>query len=256
MSALLAVRGATTAFAGRKILDHVSLEVSRGEIVALLGANGAGKTTLMRAALGLQTLAEGEALLGGEPVARLSAAARARRAAYLPQRPESAWALRVENLVALGRFAHGAAPERLGEADKHAVERALHACALLDLRGRAVTEISGGEAMRAHLARVLAQEAPLLMLDEPTASLDPAQSVAMAEILRAHASAGGGILFTSHDVALAARFADRVALMHKGRIIAEGAPLEALSPEALRQAYGRAGYVERREGAIVAWFGD
>lgn len=254
MSALLSLTQLEVALGGQRVVDGVSLTVARGEIVALLGANGAGKTTLMRAGLGLVAPAAGEVRLGGADPQRLSPRQRALRAAYLPQRPQAIWPVSVENLVALGRFAYGVAPNRLRAEDQTAVDAALEACALTLLRARRMDEISGGEKARAHLARALAQSAPLLVLDEPSAGLDPAQALGVAEILRAHASGGGGVVFSTHDVALAARVADRVLLLHQGRALAEGAPGLALTPDALEVAYGRKGRLERIGGGFAALF--
>ena len=253
MSALLELENVSVALAKRTVLESISLAMQSGEVVALLGANGAGKTTLMRASLGLVPH-QGQIALGGDDPRRLSATQRALRAAYLPQRPQSIWPISVEDLVALGRFAHGAAPDRLAEVDKRAVDAALEACALTALRARRMDEISGGEKARAHLARALAQHAPLLMLDEPTAGLDPAQALGVGEVLRAHARQGGAVLISTHDIALAASIAERVVLINRGRIIAEGAPERALTPEALEAAYGRKGRIERVGDAFVALF--
>lgn len=238
----------------RRAIDDVSLAVQPGEIVALLGPNGAGKTTLMRAALGFAPLAAGEARVGGDDPRRLTSRARALRAAYLPQRPHTVWPVTVEALVALGRFAHGAAPDRLAHRDRTAVDSALAMCALTPLRARRMDQISGGEKARAHLARALAQQAPVLVLDEPGAGLDPAQALTMGEILRARRSEGAAILLSTHDVGLAASIADRVALLREGRMIAEGAPNVALTPEALRTAYGKPGELVRVGDGYAAAF--
>jgi len=254
MSALLELAGVCVALSGKAAVSNVSLSIGVGEIIALLGPNGAGKTTLMRAALGFVSVSEGSANLSGENPARLSARQRALRAAYLPQRPQAIWPVSVERLVALGRYAHGAAPDRLSERDQVAVDAALIACSLTELRSRAMDQISGGEKARTHLARALAQQAPLLMLDEPTAGLDPAQTIAVGEILRAHAAGGGAVLFSTHDVALAARIAHRVLLLRDGRALSEGAPDAALTPEALFQVYGRDARIERIDGDVVAVF--
>ncbi|MEJ0058755.1 MAG: ABC transporter ATP-binding protein [Terricaulis sp.] len=253
MSALLELSDLGVALGGRTVVERVSLCIAPGEIVALLGPNGAGKTSLLRGALGLVGRS-GEARLGGDDPALMSARQRALRAAYLPQRPQAIWPVAVESLVALGRFAYGAAPDRLRESDQKAVDAALEACALTGLRARRMDEISGGEKARAHLARALAQGAPLLMLDEPTAGLDPAQALGVADILRAHATRGGAALFSTHDIALAARVARRVLLLRDGRVIADGAPREALTPEALERAYGRKGRLGEIGGASVAVF--
>jgi iron complex transport system ATP-binding protein len=184
----------------------------------------------------------------------LSATQRALKVAYLPQRPQSIWPVSVENLVALGRYAHGAAPDRLGARDQAAVDAALAACALTALRARPMDEVSGGERARAHLARALAQQAPLLMLDEPTAGLDPAQTLGVAEILRAHARQGGGVVFSTHDIALAASTADKILLLREGETIAAGDAERALSSAALERAYGRPGELVRVGDAYVATF--
>jgi iron complex transport system ATP-binding protein len=253
MSALLELTAVSVLLGGRVVVGEVSLAIQPGEIIALLGANGAGKTTLLRASLGLAPVEFGTVrLMGSDPVL-LSARHRALRAAYLPQRPQAIWPVSVEHLVALGRYAHGAAPDRLGERDQAAVDEALEACALTALRKRRMDEISGGEKARAHLARALAQRAPLLVLDEPTAGLDPAQALGVAEIMQARA-ADGAVLFSTHDVALAARVAQRVLLLEQGHVIAEGPPLEALTPEALATAYGRAGRLEQFGGVVAAVF--
>ncbi len=254
MTVLLEVTNAVVELGGRRVVDGVSLSVDRGEIVALLGPNGAGKSSLVRAALGLIELKEGRTRLYGADPALMAPDLRARRAAYLPQKPEAAWPLSVEALAALGRYAHGGAPERMSADDVAAVEAALVACGLGALRKRRLDEISGGERVRAHLARTLAHAAPLLVLDEPTAGLDPAQTLAVADILRAQAGADGAVLFSTHDIALAARAAGRVVLMRAGRVIAAGAPRDALTQSALQDAYGRPGRLIGEGAAIAAVF--
>lgn len=252
MSALLTLQGVSVELKTQRVLQEVSLTIAAGGIVALLGPNGAGKTTLMRASLGLVPHS-GEVRLAGADPSTLSARQRALRAAYLPQRPSAIWPVSVERLVALGRFAHGAAPDRLSKRDQEAVDAAIEACRLSELRERRMDEISGGEKTRAHIARVLAQQAPLLVLDEPTAGLDPAQALSVAEILRGHAQTGG-VLFSTHDIALAARIAHRVLLLAEGRTIAQGPPETALTPAAIEAAYGRKGSLARAGSATVAVF--
>jgi iron complex transport system ATP-binding protein len=253
MSALLEFTSASVLLGARLAAADVSLIISRGDIVALLGANGAGKTTLLRAALGFAPVRFGTVKLGDTDPAFLSARQRALRAAYLPQRPQAIWPVSVEKLVALGRYAHVAAPDRLGARDQAAVDAALEACALTPLRERRMDEISGGEKARAHLARALAQQAPLLLLDEPTAGLDPAQALGVADVMRTRA-ADGAVLFSTHDVALAARVAQRVLLLHEGHVIADGPPLQALTQEKLATAYGRAGRLEKLGDGVAAVF--
>lgn len=250
---LLSLRAVSANLGKVHALAGVSLDIAPGEIIALLGPNGAGKTTLLRAALGLVSV-QGEISLSGADPAKLSARERALRAAYLPQRPQSIWPISVEALVALGRFAHGAAPDRLAGVDQAAVDSAIEVCALSALRQRRMDEISGGETARAHLARAIAQHAPLLLLDEPTAGLDPAQALGVADIIRTHAANGGAVIFSTHDIALAAETAHRAILIQAGRIIAEGAPESALTSEALQSAYGRKARLERVGESFAAIF--
>jgi iron complex transport system ATP-binding protein len=251
---ILSLTDACVDLGARRVVERVSLHIGAGEIVALLGPNGAGKTTLMRAGLGLAPLTSGQASLAGADPRTLSPRERALRAAYLPQRPQSIWPISVESLVALGRYAHGAAPERLAPRDAAAVDAALDACAMTHLRARSMDALSGGEKARAHLARALAQHAPLLVLDEPTAGLDPAQALGVADIVRAHAAQGGAVLFSTHDVALAVRAAPRVLLLRAGRTVAEGETARALTPDALEAAYGRKGRLEKIGDTYVAAF--
>lgn len=248
----LSLTNLSITLSGRRVVDSVSLNVEHGHVVALLGPNGAGKTSLMRAALGLLDY-EGSVSLGDADPRKLSARDRALRAAYLPQRPQAIWPVSVESLVALGRFAHGAAPNRLSAPDQTAVDAALEACGLTSMRTRRMDELSGGEKARAHLARALAQHAPLLVLDEPTAGLDPAQALAVVDILRVHAERGA-VLFSTHDVTLAARVADKIVLLRNGGVIAQGPPREALTPQALSDAYGREGRLEQIGDALAAVF--
>ncbi|MES1199152.1 MAG: ABC transporter ATP-binding protein [Pseudomonadota bacterium] len=253
MSALLELRDVAVALGTRRVLEGATLSVASGEIVALLGPNGAGKTSLLRAALGLVLVAQGEVRLSGADPATLPPRVRATRAAYLPQRPQAIWPVSVERLVALGRFAYGAAPDRLKPRDLAAVDAALAACQLETLCTRPMNEISGGEKARAHLARTLAQGAPLLLLDEPTAGLDPAQALGVGEILSAHAAHGAAV-FATHDVALAARIANRVVVLKEGRIIASGAPGDALTSATLQAAYGRSASVQILGAHLIATF--
>jgi iron complex transport system ATP-binding protein len=233
----------------RRVLDGVSTRVGAGELVALIGPNGAGKTTLLRAALGQAPLTAGAISIDGADPATMPAQRRARLIAYLPQARPLAWPLSVAAVTALGRFAFGASLTRPAGADAEAIARALAACRLEPLAARATDSLSGGELARVHVARALAAEAPLLLADEPTAALDPRHAFETMAILKAHCAAGAGALVTLHDLGLAARFADRVLLLHEGRLLADAPPAEALAPALLAEAFG----VQARtlDGAIV-----
>ncbi|MDX2236363.1 MAG: ABC transporter ATP-binding protein [Hyphomonadaceae bacterium] len=237
------------AIEGRVALRNASLRASPGELVAVLGANGAGKSTLLRAALGLAPRVSGAVWLDGEDPVRMSAQARARKAAYLPQTRAHAWPLRVRDAVALGRFAYGANIARLGANDAAAVDRALAACGLTDFAARRTDSLSGGETARVHVARALASEAPLLLADEPVAALDPRHAWLVMEAVAAFVRGGGAALVVLHDASLAARFAHRIVMMKQGRIIADGAPADVLTPALLAETYGVAARLAMLDGA-------
>jgi iron complex transport system ATP-binding protein len=234
----------------RNLLDAVSCHLGGGELVVLLGPNGAGKTSLLRVLLGLERPDEGLVTLGGQPVARLDPLTRARSLAYLPQQQELAWPLTVRDVVALGRYAYGAAAGRLSAEDRRAVNRALSDCELETLAARDATTLSGGEQARMHCARALAVEAPLLLADEPVAALDPLHQHRLMALLRRRADVGQGVLVVLHDVALAARYADRLLWLKSGRLLAAGGVDETLSAARLREVYDVAARVNGREVLI------
>ena len=248
---LLEIEGITVRRGPCPVLDAVSLTLRPGELTGLVGPNGAGKTTLMRAALGLIP-AEGRVTLGGTPLRYLTPRDRALRAAYLPQDREIAWPLTVEAVAALGRHPHRRPGAALSPADRAAIDRALARADATALRHRPATELSGGERARVLIARALAQEAPLLVADEPTAGLDPAHQLGLMRTFAELAAAGHGLLVSLHDLTLAARHCRRLVLMHEGRIAADGAPEAVLTPEALARVYGiTARFTRDAAGPIV-----
>ena len=243
----LAVERLCVSLGGRRVVRDVSWRLRAGELVALLGANGAGKTTVLRAVLGLTPRVSGEIRVGADDPVGMSPSARARCIAYLPQVRPLAWPVRVRDVVALGRFAYGAIPDRLGAADEEAVARALRACDLERFVERSCTTLSGGELARVHVARTLAADAPFLLADEPTAALDPLHQHQVMQLLRTGADAGRGVLVVMHDAALAARTADRLLWMADGRIVSDGAPEATLTPARLAEVYGVHSVVRRVE---------
>jgi iron complex transport system ATP-binding protein len=233
---LLTMAGVSVALGGKAVLHDVSLAVSGGELVAVVGPNGAGKTTLIRAAAGL-VRAAGSISLGADALARLPLAERARRLAYLPQGHVVHWPLPAAEVVALGRLPRSAGAD-MSEADRTAVARAMTAIGIAEYGDRSVTSLSGGERARVAVARVMATEAPLILADEPTASLDPRYQLAVMAMLRRHAEIGGGVIAVLHDLALAARFANRLVLMADGRVVADGPVATVLTAPLMAATFG------------------
>jgi iron complex transport system ATP-binding protein len=220
-----------------EIVKDASFALARGELTVLVGPNGAGKTTLMRALDGLVP-SQGTIEIEGRPLTQIPPRERARLMGYLPQGNVFYWPMPVEAIVGLGRYPHGdpfAAPT---PADTAAVNEALAATATQAFAHRAVTTLSGGERARVALARALATQAPILLVDEPTVSLDVRHQLVVMELLRKAARNGGAVLAVVHDLSLAARFADRVLVMEKGRIIAQGRPAETLDPARIAEVFG------------------
>lgn len=232
----------------KQVLAKVSLRLTSGQVTALVGANGAGKSTFLECLAGLRRPDAGRVELDAQPVLRLSTRARARRIGFLPQSPEIAWAVDVRTYVGLGRTAHTGAWGLRGE-DRAAVEAALGLTNLEALASRSILSLSGGERARALIARVLAGQPEWLLADEPLAGLDPRHVLEAADLFRRMAhDEGQGVLLTLHDLGTAMRVADRIVVLSGGRVIADGAPGEALTPAVLRQAYG----VEARVAEGVA----
>jgi iron complex transport system ATP-binding protein len=255
MTVFVTAQGVSVKLAGRLVLKDVSLALSLGRLVALVGPNGAGKTTLLRALAGLVS-ATGAIHVGGDVLSSLSLPERARRFAYLPQGHLVHWPLPTRDIVALGRYPHGATdPARLTPRDAEAVLRAMRAADVVELRARPVTELSGGERSRVALARVFAVEAPVILADEPTSSLDPRHQIEVMKTLRAAADQGTLVIVVTHDLGLAARFADTVLVLSDGRLVSQGAPTEALSEQVMGDVFRISAFraEHKREAVIVPW---
>ena len=254
---MLAAQQLNVALSGRTVLHDVSLSLPSGQLVALVGPNGAGKTTLLRALAGLVS-STGTIEVGGDHLSSLSLRERAKRFGYLPQGHLVHWPLPAKDVVALGRYPHGATdPARLSPRDEQAVLRAMQATNVVEFSERPITELSGGERSRVALARVLAVEAPIVLADEPTASLDPRYQIDVMINLRGAADRGVLVVVVTHDLGLAARFADTILVLSDGRLVAQGKPAQALSEQVMADVFRISAYRAdyRNEAVILPWAG-
>ncbi len=231
--------GISVRLGGRDVLSKVSLSCGKGRITGLIGPNGAGKSTLMRALAGLVPVARGTVLLDGASLAAMTADERGRHLAYLPQDRVAHWPLAVHRVVALGRLPHRRAGPLASDVDEAGlIGAAMAAMDVAHLADRPVSELSGGERARVLFARTLAQEAPVILADEPTAGLDPAHALGLFEVLGNLAAKGRTIVVALHDLSLAARFCHEVVMMATGRVVATGPPAEALTEARLAEVFG------------------
>jgi len=222
------------------VVDSVSLALEPGDFIGLIGPNGAGKTSLMRAALGILEHK------GSSSLAVMPQSDRAKQAAWLPQDREIAWGLSVRDLVGLGRLPFGSIQKN----DRH-VEAAIIKMELATFSDRITTQLSGGEQARVLIARALAQDTPILMADEPTASLDPANQISTLKTFSTLAQAGRGIIASMHDLGLAARYCTKLALLHRGKLIAFGSADAVLTPANLRTVFSIEAHYEKTKDGII-----
>lgn len=220
-----------------RALDEVSMAVPAGALYAVLGPNGSGKSTLMKAFMGTLTPEEGEARIDGRRTQAWPRRELARTVGAVSQSESAAFPVSVRELVEMGRYPHLGPLQSMGQADRRAVEAALERCDALDLAERDVSTLSGGEFQRVRIARAIAQEPTALMLDEPTASLDIRHEMAILRLLRRSADEGITVFLVTHHLNLAARFSDRVLLLARGRVAAEGTVGEVFTAPILEEVY-------------------
>ena len=236
---MLTLRDVGFGFAARpEFLGPISLTVGRGECWAVVGPNGAGKSTLLRLMTGLHRPHRGDIRVLGEPLASMSSRERARRIAFLPQRLPADIDLSARDVVLLGRFPHRSLGLFESAEDSRVTDQAMAMTETLGFADRPLATLSGGEAQRVHLAAALAQEPHVLLLDEPTASLDLQHQLAVFGILRERACRDGlAVVVVTHDVNLAGQFCTHVLLLDDGKPIAVGPPDEVLTPSLLEPVY-------------------
>ncbi|PSQ13705.1 ABC transporter [Halobacteriales archaeon QS_8_69_73] len=235
---MIRLDGVAVELGGTTVLESVSTTVETGQFLALVGPNGAGKTTLLRTCNGVLTPDEGAVRVDGEAVASRSARALGRTVATVPQETTLAFDFDVRDVVAMGRTPHRSRFATADDADREAVEAALERTETARFADRPVGELSGGQRQRVLLARALAQSTPVLLLDEPTASLDIDHRVRTLSLARELTADGRTIVAAVHDLELAARFCDEMALLADGRLLATGPPGEVVTADRLESAFG------------------
>ncbi|MEW5990711.1 MAG: ABC transporter ATP-binding protein [Chloroflexota bacterium] len=236
---MIRLEGVTLLYRERAALRDIGLTVEAGERVAIIGPNGAGKSTLLRVVAGLLHPVAGRVELGGVPLDRLGRQAVARRLAVVPQLPTLPFATSVEEVVALGRLPHEHPVRGLRPGDRAAVAAAIDRVGVGHLLGRDARELSLGERQLVLLAMAVAQDAPVLVLDEPTVHLDLRHQVEVMELVGdLNARDGTTIVAVLHDIGLAAHFFPRLVLLDHGRIVADGPPADVLTPERIREVFG------------------
>lgn len=233
----VAVDGLSVSFGDIDAVRDISLTVERGELVGLVGPNGAGKTTVLRAIKGTVTPDTGTVRLAGDHVSELSAAEAGRRVASVPQSTDLSFDFQVRHVIEMGRTPHIGRFSGHDADDATAVHEAMVAAGVERFADRSIRSVSGGERQRVLLARALAQETPVLLLDEPTASLDVNHAATTAELVRGLVDDGRAALAAIHDLELAARYCDRLVLIAGGRVRAIGSPKTVLTRETLRETF-------------------
>lgn len=239
IAAVLAADTVRLRLGAREVLRGVSLAVRPGEIIAVCGPNGAGKSTFLRVLAGLTVPDSGTVRLDGADLARLDRRALGRRIAYLPQDRTVHWPLKARAVVALGRIPHGSGPGRgESEADRRMIGLALEATDAGAFADRPISELSGGERARVLIARALAQDAGILIADEPTAGLDPAHALALFETFTRIAADGRAVVVALHDLTMALRYCPRALLLKEGSVAASGLTRDVLTEDEIGRVYG------------------
>jgi len=232
------VDGLSVTYDDARVLNQVTFSAAGGSMIGLVGPNGAGKTTLIKAMAGLLPAASGALTLDSIQLSAWPLDVLAQTIGYLSQSRAVHWPVTVDRLVSLGRLPHRGPWDGVSEKDQEAIDKALTLTDVKDLGKRAVTTLSGGELARVLLARVLAGEPQIVLADEPVSGLDPGHTLQVLNGLKKLSSGGRLVIVVLHDLTLASRFCDRLILLHKGRVAADGTPANVLTEKALAAVYG------------------
>ena len=228
----------TIGYDRRIISRHLDVEIPDRSFTAIIGPNGCGKSTLLRALARVLTPVEGRVLLDGKAIGAYRSKEVARRLGLLPQTSLAPDGIRVADLVSHGRAPHQSLIQQWRESDETAVASALEATRLTELSGRLVDELSGGQRQRVWVAMLLAQQTPIMLLDEPTTFLDIAHQYELMELLRTLHEEGKTVVTVLHDLNQAARYADELIVMRDGEVVATGAPVEVVTAEMIQEVFG------------------
>jgi iron complex transport system ATP-binding protein len=236
---LLSANSLSLTYNGHLVVDGFNLNLQEKTIIGLVGPNGSGKTTVLRGLAGLLEPVSGTARINGKNAAHMDKQLRARMVGWVPQQESSAWPLTVQEVVRLGRAPHRGWFMPFTAADGEIVDQSLDRADLLPLKHRLVTKLSGGEFQRVLIARVLAQEPQVLLLDEPTTSLDIQHQIQVLDLVRSLVHEKGlSIVMAIHDLNLAARYCDQLVLLNNGRQVSAGSPEDVLTPENFKTVFG------------------
>lgn len=234
---MIKLENVCVSYGKRQVLHDVSATFERGRVTAIIGANGCGKTTLLKTALGILPAFEGDVTVDGNALSAMSTRERAKKMAYLAQ-SRSLPRMTVEQLVLHGRYAHLAFPHVYSTHDKRTADAAIGRMGLTDVADRMLSELSGGMRQNAYIAMALSQSSDYILLDEPTTYLDIANRLQLMRTLRELAEEGKGVVVVLHDLILALKYADEIAVMREGRVVLQAEPQEVFSSGALRDVFG------------------
>ena len=239
MSCLIELRNVSLQYGSRDVVSNVSVKIEEGEFFVVIGPNGAGKTTLLKSITGLHPLTAGELLLRQKPISHYARKELARSLALVPQHINAEFPFTVAETVIMGRYPHLGLLAVEGKRDLELAEQAMAFTEVLPLAGRRLSQLSGGERQRVIIARAICQQSAILLLDEPTASLDPAHQLRIMDLMeRLRQQEGITIVMVSHDLNLASIYADRLMLLKDGAVERVGTPQEVLTQDQLARSYG------------------